>query len=300
MKKFVIQVFFFIVIFFIVDKFFYVFVYLSSDYQVDNRLELLLKGKINKEVIILGSSRGAMDIIASQIERETGKSAYNIAFPGSNVEFHDFILKTLLKYNKKPKTIIFAVDDPFELIPTSSTSYRFDRLYPLVKYDYINKELVNRGDRNFTSWFLCLARLNKTNFTLKIKPTKFDSIMSCGSMPIKFASSDFESEFNSNSTIYNIRNESDVKKKSFLSILNVCKKNDIQLIFAFPPNFKNHNKSFENRIRQFAISKSEFFIYNTENPVYKNKLYFYDESHLNIKGAKIFTSELSNYINSNK
>ncbi|AMO21183.1 hypothetical protein B0A78_06630 [Flavobacterium columnare NBRC 100251 = ATCC 23463] len=297
MKKFLRKLFLFAAVFFIIDKLFYVFIHLSPNYQVDNRIELLLQGKINKDIIVLGSSRGAMNIIASQIEKETGQSAYNIAFPGSDVEFHNFILKTLLKYNKKPKTIIFSVDEPFELIPTTSITYRLDRLYPLVKYNYINQELINRGDRNFTSWFMCLSRLNKTNFTLERKPTKFDSILPCGSMPVNFKNPKLIMKYKYEISPYSIARESLIKNTAYQSILKQCVVNNIQVVFVFSPNFAAHSSAFENRIRDLALNNSKFFVYDTTNSVYQNKLYFYDESHLNKMGATIFTRELSGFLN---
>jgi len=300
MKKFLKRLLIFTVLFFVVDKLFYIFIYLSPNYQVDNRIEKLLEGEINKEVIILGSSRGAMNIMANQLEAQTAKSAYNIAFPGSDVTFHDFILKTLLKFNKKPKIIIFALDSPSELLPTTSINYRFDRLYPLVKYDYINQELINKGDRNFTSWFLCLSRLNKTNLSLKRNSTKFDNVQPDGSTPLDFENPNFKSDYSLSVGNYEIEDESDEKRKAFKSILDQCKSNNIKLIFAFSPNFQIYNTAFEKRMRQFETPNSSFFVYDTLNSSYKDASNFYDESHLNAKGAKIFTSELSNYINLNQ
>ena len=78
--------FLFVMIFFIYDKLFIVVRTLSPVLEVDKRLELLINGGINKDIIILGSSRGARDIIAAQIENETGLSAFNLCYPGSNVE----------------------------------------------------------------------------------------------------------------------------------------------------------------------------------------------------------------------
>lgn len=297
MRKFLLKLLLFAAIFFIIDKLFYVFIHVSPNYQVDNRIELLLQGRINKDVIVLGSSRGAMNIIASQIEQETGQSVYNISFPGSDVTFHEFILKTLLKYNKKPKIIIFAVDEPAELLVSPSIIFRKDKLYPLVKYNYINEELINRGDRNFTSWFMCLSRLNKTNLTLEQKPTKFDSILPCGSMPVNFEDPKFSKSYKHKILPYSIAKESIVKKVAYQSILKQCEANNIQVVFAFSPNFAAHSKAFENRIRNLALPNSKFFIYDTTNLGYQNKSYFYDESHLNKRGATIFTSELSSFLN---
>jgi hypothetical protein len=300
MKKLLLNIMLFCALFFMVDKLFYVVIYLSPKYQVDNRLELILNGKINKDIIILGSSRGATNIIASQVEKQTNLTAYNISYYGSNVEFHEFILKTLLKFNKKPRIIIFAVDDPAELLPNNTINYRLDYLYPYVNYNYINQELINKGDRDFTSWFMFLTRLNRNNFKFNKKRTKYNNILPCGSMPLNLENSKINLTYDKTIPLYSIKKESSSKKAYFKTIIELCAKNKIQLIFTFPPNFREHNKHFENRIRQLSFSGNNFFVYDTLNIKYKNKDYFYDESHLNLKGAKLFTGELSKFINRNK
>ncbi|MFV8346506.1 hypothetical protein [Flavobacterium sp. ZB4P13] len=301
MKKFLIKLLLFGFVFFILDKLFYVFLYVSPNLEVDKRLELLLKGKINKEIIVMGSSRGARNVVASQIEKETSLSAYNISYPGSNIEFHQFLLETLLKYNQKPKIIVLVLDDPAQLLDAESINFRVERLYPLVKYNYINQELIKRGEKNELSWFLCLARINKSNFNIRNKKfTVEDSIRSCGSMPLSFHRKKRAYNYVVDTLRYPIEKELEIKKVAFSRFQNLCKRNDIRLILAFSPNFKTHNKHFENRIKQLSFPKNQFFIYDTTNTKYRNKDYFYDESHLNIKGAKLFTSELSQFINMNK
>lgn len=296
MKKFLLKLLLFAAIFFVMDKLFYVLIYVSPNYQVDNRIELLLQGKINKDIIVLGSSRGAMNIIAGQIEKETKQSAYNIAFPGSDVEFHEFVLKTLLKYNKKPKTLIFAIDEPSQFLPSTSITFRKDKLYPLVKYNYINQVLIDKGDRNFTSWFMCLSRLNKSNFKLVKKISPIEKVQQCGSMPVNLVNPNFKPIYGNKVLPYDIKEELSSKRNAFFSIINQCKKNNINLIITFSPNFSLPSEHFENRIKSL-VPNSTFFIYDTTNSVYQNKLYFYDESHLNKKGAAIFTSELSAFLN---
>ena len=68
------------------------------------------------------------------------------------------------------------------------------------------------------------------------------------------------------------------------------------MVITFSPNFSTPSQHFEDRIKSLA-SNSNFFIYDTTKSVYKNKSYFYDESHLNKKGAAIFTSEVSAFLN---
>ena len=107
MKKFLISVFIFCAIFFIIDKAFYFFMERSAALEKDNRLEKVITGKMNKDIILLGSSRGARDIIASQIEDSLQLSTYNLSYPGSDIEFHEFLLKSVLKFNKAPRLLFW-------------------------------------------------------------------------------------------------------------------------------------------------------------------------------------------------
>ena len=116
-------------------------------------------------------------------------------------------------------------------------------------------------------------------------------------MPVNFKNPTFNSVFDANEKSYSQKQETVEKKEAFKSILKRCQSNGIQVIFVLPPNFHKHNTAFEKRMRQFEIPNSAFFIYDTLDLRYKDASNFHDESHLNLKGAKIFTNELSNYIN---
>ena len=107
MKRFLIRFSAFILCFFIVDKAFILVRDSSPEREVDKRLEYILNGKIQSDLIIMGSSRGARSLIAKQITDSTGRSAYNLAFPGSDITFHEYVLRLLLetKGNKRPSTI---------------------------------------------------------------------------------------------------------------------------------------------------------------------------------------------------
>ncbi|WP_395043872.1 hypothetical protein [Flavobacterium sp.] len=301
MKRLLTNLFLFGIVFFVIDKFFYVFLFTSPNLEVDKRLELLINGKINKDIIVMGSSRGAYGIIAGQIEKETSLSAYNITYPGSNIEFHEFLLKTLLKFNKKPKIIILPIDDPSELVFDKTLNFRFERLYPLVKYNYITNELINQKEKNQLARVLCLARLNRGNFSFEKKKISSESpILECGSMPFINQINRKKFNFYKHLKKYNIKNEKESKIKAFLEFQDICNKNNIKLIYCFTPNFRPYNTDLEKRIKKISDKENKFFVYDTLNQLYKKEDYFYDESHLNIKGAKLYTTELSNFINLNK
>lgn len=301
MKKFASKLILFAIIFLIFDKLFIIVANRSAETEVDKRLEYIVNGKMNKDIIVAGSSRGARDIIASQIEDSTGYSTYNLCYGGSNVDFHEFILRTLYKFNNPPKILLLAVDDPHELAYLDYPRFRGDRLYPLVKYSHIWKELAKREakDRLFSS-ILILKRLNKSNFDLCQKRfTSLDTIISCGSMPITIQSHKEDWNYISSERIYPYDEEVPEKIKAFQNIIEDCKKHNIKLIVIFPPNYQTHSKSFEMRIRQLSDGGVFFYIYDMTNPIYRDKNFFYDKIHLRRNGAIIFTNEIIQYLNDN-
>jgi len=302
MKKFIIKTVLFGVLFFVFDKIFIVFIAISPSKEIDKRLELLINGKINKEIVVIGSSRGARNIIASELEMKTHHSAYNLSYPGSDIEFHEFIVRTLVKFNKAPKIILLSMDYPIEFLPDSILNFRLDRLYPLVKYNYINDELVSRGEKNkVMSYLFALHRMNKANFDISQKKfTDLDTLFADGSMPISFQKKGKNWTPSTAFKKYKAVNELKVKRESFRKIIAICKQKNIKLVLVFPPLFDSMDMKFKERVLQLAGSNIDFYEYNDENPIYKNKDYFYDRTHLKNNGALLFSDELANHLNSIK
>lgn len=301
MKRFIYTLLLFVTAFFILDKIFFIFIYLAPNSEVDKRLEQVINGKIDKECIVIGSSRGARNIIAKQLEKGTGLSTYNLSYPGSDIEFHEFLLRALVKFNQKPKIVLLAVDDPFELLPCESINFRLETLYPLVKYNYINNELIDRGGKNYLSKILCLSRINKSNFDLRKKHfSALDTIIDCGSMPISFQRENRVFKYDTINQYYLIKNELTNKVNAFTNFQQMCNNNGIKLYVVFSPNFQQHNFLFEKRIKELTNNNLGYFIYDFSNIIYKDKSYFYDEGHLQTKGARIFTDELVKFLNTEK
>ncbi len=301
MKRFLKNILIFGLLFFLIDKLFIYFIVVSPQKEVDKRLELLVNGKINKEIVILGSSRGARNIIASEIEKKTGHTAYNLAYPGSDIEFHEFVTRTLLKFNKAPKVILLSVDYPMAFLPNSILNFRLDRLYPLVKYSYINNELIDRGERNIiTSNLFALSRMNKTNFDIRQKQfTALDTLYDDGSMPISFQKENEDWTPDATTEKYSSKKELAIKVRCFKKIMALCREKNIKLIIVQPPLFDPMDNGFRLRLEQLTHNTVPFFDYNKQNPIYSDKNYFYDRTHLKRNGAIIFTDEIVQYLKTN-
>lgn len=303
MKKFLKLIIIFSLLFFIFDKLFYVFLIFSPQEETDKRLEEVINGKINKDLIILGSSRGARNIIASQIEDSLNISAFNLSYPGSDITFHEFLLESLLKFNKAPKTILLAVDEPFELLQDESLNFRFDRLYPLSRYRYINNELIERGEKTLLSKYLILARINRQNLDIRDQRFgKLDSIGENGSMPISIQKEQkvFDEKivkiYNDSLDNYQSYYELENKVKAFKNFQVLCDANKIDLIIVFSPNYYKHSSIVEKRLKELSLDNVSFLVYDTENPIYYNTEFFYDLSHLRENGAIIFTNEIIGFL----
>jgi hypothetical protein len=300
MKRLFIQLLFFAFLFFLYDKICFIVPYFSAQKQLDRRLELVLTNKMNKDIIIIGSSRGLKNILAGQLQKETGLSAYNMSYLGADVAFQDFVLASILKFNKKPKIVLLAIDDICEFHETP-LEFRTDVLQPLLHYNYCNDKMVERGLKNrFLSHFFLLHRLNPSNFEFSTQAhTKIDTIMSFGAVPYCIQNTGVNWAFKYN-TNYDSTKEVAHKLRAFANIQAQCKAQNIQLVLVFSPNFSAHNTEFDQRIHSLSTPETAVFCYDTSNISYKNKNFFYDESHLLYNGAQVFTLEISNFLKKNK
>lgn len=297
MKKFLIRILIFAAVFFVVDKAFLFIRDASPALEVDTRLEKIMKGEIQSDLVILGSSRGARSVIAKQLEDSLKMTAFNLSYPGSDITFHEYILEALLsvKGNKKPKCVLLVVDDSDELKTAKSLNFRLERLYPLVKYKNIRDKLVDRKDKKFLlNELLVLHQMNKSNFLMKQRKfTKNDSIMPCGSMPISHQKKTFDKLYGSGNYIYSKSGELKYKLKAFKSLVSVCKDNHIKLIVAIPPNFRKVTKGFKQRLFEVANGYAEVWEHDPNKVEYRDPDYFFDNSHLQKVGSQVYTAELA-------
>lgn len=301
MKSFLIKCVLFFVAFFVLEKSLIFLRNSLPERELDRRLEYILNGKMNADIIVMGSSRGARDIVASQLADSLHTTAYSFSYPGSNILFHEYLLTELLKHgNKKPKLLVLAVDDPSEIEENASIKFRFDRLYPLVKYEDVRNTLIEKGEKDkILSELFVIHQLSISNFDLRKKHFKDqDTLLIDGSMPISWQSPRFNRNFATRAVIYNKEKESKEKLKSFNNFIRLCRENHIALLLACAPNFGDPTIGFTDRIKQLA-GDIPVMTYDSSNPVYKNPDYYFDLGHLKLNGATIFTSEISGYIKQN-
>jgi hypothetical protein len=296
MNQFLKQVVILFLIFFIAEKAVYYFINNAPKKEQDNRLELVLKGEMNKDVIVLGSSRGAHGLDAELLEKKIQKETYNLSFRGSDIVFQEFVLKKLLKYNKAPERILLVIDNIYEFKDNKTLNFRIDRLLPLKNYSGINDELIKRDKKSVLSKILCLSRVSREDFNLKkIKSAPQNQINSHGSILLDPNIKEDFSYINLK-TNYSILNENTNKLKAFENIQKLCDEYQVELFYVFPPDLKTFNNSFFKRFKKLVSNERKIIVYDTTDLRYKESRYFKDETHLAKTGASIFTTEISTYL----
>ena len=297
MKLFLKNILILFIIILVLDPAFLFLLKYQENHLYDTRLQKAMDGKISTDILILGSSRGARNIIAAQIQDSLHESCYNLSYPGSNLDFHQFILQTFLKKNKKPKTILLTIDDSMALKDNASLNFRNDVLYPLAQHKYINDVLIQNNENPFISKYLYTFRVEKSMFK-KANETigATDTLWSCGSMPIVFTKPNYTFQYNEHDTLYSKVEENPKRVENLKQIQSICKQNNIQLILVFPPNYKVYNSAFEARIKSITGDRISYFVYNPSELRYTDSTYYYDMGHLKLNGARIFTNELIDYL----
>lgn len=290
MEKFLKTISLFLLLFFLIDKLFYWKIQALPERELDKRLEWILEGKMNKDILIFGSSRAQHDIYSDAIQDSLKSTTFNLGYRGSSIDFQLFLLKTVLKHNKKPKIIFLTLDDDREFLPEKTLQFRYDKLYSLVKYQEITRELIVRKDFSPFAAVLYSARLGWEQFSKPKPMTKYENWTPAGTVLLDTTATDFDKSRKQNK-IYNSNLELPERLGAFKELLYICQKEDIQLFVLVPPNFTKQNKAFVNRVREL-ISDENISFYAENSFLFNDSNYFHDQSHLNKKGAILYTNEV--------
>ena len=94
----------------------------------------------------------------------------------------------------------------------------------------------------------------------------------------------------------------DVKILYLKKIISLCKNHKIKLIFSVSPSYKKTDSYAYTYAKDLAkVNDIPFISHYSDTLINRNKENFYDQVHLNMKGAqtftKVFVSELKDIIN---
>jgi hypothetical protein len=263
-------------------------------------------GKINTEIIICGASRGYDAFNPEIISQITQKTCYNISLTGSRLGLQLPVLKAYLEQNKKPEAIILEVGmysldfdsriyAPYKYLPYLSNKtiysgllevdkyFAFQKFLPFASFYYLNTEFQKRFIKELTYKYVYKKDYLLNGFNPMSTNPSFTQ--------------DYITEFEKNNRLkYSI----DKKAKEYLvKIIDLCKLKNISLIFVNTPEFYKVLPLYDNRnningtIKKICEMENIRYIDYSESELTFEKNYFYDFTHLNSEGAKIFSEDFA-------
>tara|TARA_B110000971_G_scaffold221949_1_gene271808 strand:- start:12618 stop:13556 length:939 start_codon:yes stop_codon:yes gene_type:complete len=273
----------------------------KGEYAVWNDI---FEGKIDSDILIIGSSRAWVHFNPTMITEQTGISCYNIGIDG-----HPFLLQNtrydiLRKYNKKPKTVIVSLEsNSFFKRPDLYNSSQFlpylrtnkdDLKEPLLKFKGFNKyDFVLPLIRYYGNFsVLKEVLLSSSNSTNRVKG--FEAHAKKWNSDLLNAKKKYKSlKVKIDTTTLNLFKEFVKKNKA----------EEIEVILVYSPEYIEGQEFISNRDSIINLykkisdeNKISFIDFSNDSISYK-KEYFYNATHLNKKGANLFTQKLIDTLN---
>lgn len=259
--------------------------------------------EINSDYIIMGSSRAYAQFNPAILDSMLNINSYNLGFNGRQVR------SQLLKYkiyrteqSHKPKVIIY------ELSPTSFNTYKHYESFQFVPYLH-KKSVWNAfhelegftwADRYVPYW-------RYRNYKEDIRRIRTGSSPYCKDKYKMYKgfcgfNKHWNNKFDSTETLYYFNNSETIK--AFNQFLDECKKDDIQVIFVLSPYYIKATENIKNKaqmhqqIESIAMKHHIPILDYTQHPISYDTANFYNYSHLNKKGANLFTTALAHDLDS--
>lgn len=234
------------------------------------------------DAIICGDSNAYCGFSPLELYKQTGITSYMRAGSQESIVNVETILKETLKY-QKPKLVILDADCMFQpnIFFSGTTRQKFINLIAPFYFHARWKELSFKDFVTLpkpTNSFLKGYVLERNVYTNTYQKSERDLSIAptCLDMSVK---------------------------KSFNNIVNICKKNNIDLLLVYLPSPASWSHANSNAMQQLADEYSLPFIdlnYGENDFNLNYATAFYDNGdHLNIKGTTYTTQYLANYIKTN-
>jgi hypothetical protein len=297
MKKYIVKIFIFFAIMISLD----VVVGYLSDYLVENakggatlKNEYICE-KTKEDILIFGSSRAFHHYNPQIIQDSLNMTCYNCGYDACGIITAYGLLRTLYK-RYTPKVILYEVTPKFDCLEGDNFSF----LGPL-KLIYSKSDIEDVFENvSYNEKFKMKSGMYRVNS--KFIQLITENVMNRNQTIQGFLPEDRQMDFEPENVAPEINESYDSLKVSYLNkFVELCKNKGISLVFMVSPSYKATNDAYFEYMIKFAEKNNIPFInYYCYKPITENKEFFYDEIHLNRKGAdeytKTFVSENKDFL----
>lgn len=276
----------------------------KSDYPLYSEWNDIYDGKINADLIVMGSSRAWVQISPTVLDEELKINTYNLginawSFPMQNARFQIY-----LKHNKKPGHIVHSLD--LQMFSRRVDLINYEQFLPYL-YDPDIRAATKgyKGEFSSAQYYLPMF---KYNGNLDVAAAGFFSYFNLVSYR-RTNTKGYEGRqlaWDNSFEAFKKRFPSGFKHsfdekvaEEFRNYLAYCKKNEIKVILVFSPEYVELHPLITNRdeiINLFQSYSKEFdipFLDYSNHPICFDKSYFYNSEHLNKEGSELFSKILA-------
>lgn len=313
MKKFVLKLFyFFLPIILIAYPLDYILSYYLSHSNEYNLGEFevwndIYNAKVDCDIAIYGSSRAWVHFDPKILKDSLGLNVYNLGLDGHNFWLQYLRHLEFIKYNKRPRTIILSID-AFTLQKRKDL-YQSDQFLPYMFWNSnIQKYTSSFIGYSYLDYYIPLIRYAGKSTSLKeiIKNIRKDE------SSIRFRQNGYlgmDREWNTDldkakekQNSYQVDIDSNTIKL-LEQFIQECSFNEIELVLVYSPEHIDGQNFISNRdqvvkiFNDFSDKYSLMFLDYSNDSLCIDKKYYYNATHLNKKGAEIFSRKLASELN---
>jgi hypothetical protein len=263
----------------------------------------IYNGTINSENLVYGSSRAWVGINPQILADTLQTTVYNLGIDGHNFWLQYLRHLEYLKNNKTPKQIILAVD--FGSLQKRKDLYLNEQFLPYMLWNSnVTKYTKSYIGYTYFDYYIPLIRYTGKPSVLKNAFTTI--IKEKNSFPYRIRGykgvvKEWTNEFELVRT--KIKNYAVEINAASVNLLNTfladCKKNNIDVVLVYTPEYIEGQKFIKNRqevidiYRTYAKKYKFHFLDYSKNNINYDKQYFYNATHLNKSGCELFSQILA-------
>ena len=309
MGRFVIRVAVFLGIMLIVFKLVEAFVNAglrSSQAHYYHDIELAHGGNMTPDIAVLGSSRTFVHYDPDIIEDSTGLSCYNLGIDGGCQTMQFAVWKNVINNNPTPKVVVQNVE--FLSFGKRKNLFDKERYLPYLGLDYFYEPLSLIDSALWQDRYVPFFRYHGHWELIQ------DALRSwAGKEPLRpykqnrghlYKEQDFQGEEVIND--FPLQPEDmELGKRLMGELIADCEASNSSLILLYAPEYTGGNNTPNAQVEEMVaffqeVSKAhdlvEFWDLR-DMEISADKQYFADRYHLNITGAKVFSSEVGHRLN---
>jgi hypothetical protein len=268
----------------------------NNQYQLQE--DWHVRHKYYHKYLFVGNSRTYVHVDVKHLSEKLNISSYCLAQNGRNARILFFKLKKYLELNRAPEKIFLQFDPYFLGDRNNGTFYGKENYLGYIFHDRlgINTIFSNELGFNLIEVYLPLKRYFEISNGKTILMHHLLNLKSSDHEKFKYGSDPQQAEWQENANWDNPERTSGNLSFTYIdSVVNICKHNNIQLIFLYPPqSYPSYQKIDDNLLHQLEQYKDmkKVLFWNFNHIKYDDSRLFYNHMHLNSNGSFIYTNDL--------